>query len=96
MITDTERRQTAKRFFVQSPGDLAQSYVRWAEQLQTNPGITYGCVLDKHLIPLHPGDLMAVVARPGHGKSSWMAYMAKKTAKDIVKRGTQNSECVVH
>lgn len=95
-ITDEHLRKTAKRFFVQTPGDLAQSYVHWAEQLQTNPGITYGCVMDKHIIPLHPGDLMAVVARPGHGKSSWMAYMAKKTAEDIVKRGTANSECVVY
>lgn len=96
MITDTELRKTAKQFFVHNPGDLAQSYVNWAEQLQTNPGVTYGCVLDKHLIPLHPGDLMAVVARPGHGKSSWMAYMAKRTAMDIVERGTQDKECVVY
>lgn len=85
----------ARKFFLHSPADAAQSYVQWAEKLQAEPGITYGCVLDKFLIPLHPGDLMAVVARPGHGKSSWMAYMAKKTARDIVARGAED-EVVVY
>lgn len=95
MITNDELRKTAKQFFVHSPADLSQSYVNWAERLQTDPGITYGCVMDKHIIPLHPGDLMAVVARPGHGKSSWMAYMAKRAADDIVKRGATD-EVVVY
>lgn len=85
----------ARRFFLHTPADAAQSYVTWAEKLKTEPGITYGCVLDKFMIPLHPGDLMAVVARPGHGKSSWMAYMAKKTALDIVQRGVED-EVVIY
>lgn len=83
MITDTELRKTASRFFVHNPGDLSQSYVRWAERLQTEPGIDYGCILDKHIIPLHPGDVMAVVARPGHGKTSFMAYMTRRVAQQI-------------
>lgn len=83
-------RKEARKFFLHTPADAAQSYVHWAEKLQTEPGITYGCILDKFMIPLHPGDLMAVVARPGHGKSSWMAYMAKKTAMDILKRGAED------
>lgn len=88
-------REQARRFFLHSPADAAQSYVQWAQKLKDEPGITYGCVLDKFLIPLHPGDLMAVVARPGHGKSSWMAYMARKTALDIVKRGAED-EVVIY
>jgi replicative DNA helicase len=88
-------RQLARKLFLHKPDDVSQSYVNWAERLQSEPGITYGCVLDKHMIPLHPGDLMAVVARPGHGKSSYMAYMAKKTALDIVKRGADD-EVVVY
>lgn len=85
----------ARRFFLHSPADASQSYVHWAEKLQNEVGITYGCVLDNFLIPLHPGDLMAVVARPGHGKSSWMAYMAKKTALDIARRGAED-EVVIY
>lgn len=87
--------EVAKRFFLHTPADVSQSYVQWAERLQNEPGIKYGCVLDKHIIPLHPGDLMAVVARPGHGKSSWMAYMAKKTALDIIARGAED-EVVIY
>lgn len=88
-------REQARRLFLHSPADAAQSYVQWAEKLKEEPGITYGCILDKFLIPLHPGDLMAVVARPGHGKSSWMAYMARKTAQDIVDRGAED-EVVIY
>lgn len=87
--------ETARRFFLHSPADVAQSYVQWAQKLQEEPGITYGCILDKHIIPLHPGDMMAVVARPGHGKSSWMAYMARKAARDIIRRGADD-EVVVY
>lgn len=90
-----EKRETARRFFVHSPADISQSYAHWAEKLQTFKGLDYGCILDKYVIPLHPGDLMAVVARPGHGKSSWMAYMAKRAAKDILKRKADD-EVVVY
>lgn len=86
----------ARRFFLHSPADTTQSYVSWAERLKFDPGITFGCVLDNYVIPLHPGDLMAVVARPGHGKSSFMAYMARREADAIVKRGTQDKEVVVY
>lgn len=86
----------ARRFFLHSPADATQSYVTWAEGLAGVPGIRFGCVLDKFIIPLHPGDLMAVVARPGHGKSSFMAYMAKREADAIVKRGKLGKEAVVY
>lgn len=91
-MSDIEK---ARRLLLHSPADIAQSYVQWAEKLQTEPGITYGCIMDKFVIPLHPGDMMAVVARPGHGKSSWMAYMARKAAYEIVKRGADD-EVVVY
>jgi len=96
-MTQSQNGQTdARRFFLHSPADATQSYVHWAERLANEPGITFGCVLDKFVIPLHPGDLMAVVARPGHGKSSWMAYMARREAENIIKRGKQDSQTVVY
>lgn len=82
-------------FFLHSPAQSATRYVQWVEWLQNAPKIDYGCVLDKHVIPLHPGDLMAVVARPGHGKSSFMAYMAKRTAQNLIERNEAN-KCVVY
>lgn len=82
-------------FFLHNPAQSTSNYVKWVEWLQDAPKIDYGCVLDKYIIPLHPGDLMAVVARPGHGKSSWMAYMAKRAAKKITERG-DDKKCVIY
>lgn len=80
--------------FLHTPADSTSNYVQWAEWLQEAPKIDYGCILDKHIIPLHPGDLMAIVSRPGHGKSSFMAYMAKRTAQKIIERNEQY-KCVI-
>lgn len=83
------------KYFMHTPASLSTGYVRWAEQLQSGSTISYGCAMDKVVLPLHPGDMMAVVARPGHGKSSWMAYMARKEAQAIVDRGEER-EVVVY
>jgi replicative DNA helicase len=82
--------------WLKTPAESASYYVWWAEQIQNSPGITYGCVLDKVLIPLHPGDLMAVVARSSHGKSSFMAYMARRAALQIQAAGKAEEQCVVY
>lgn len=83
------------KYFLHNPAESASNYVRWVEWMQGQPKIDYGCVLDKHLIPLHPGDLMAVLARPGHGKSSFMAYMARRAARSISDRHEQK-KCVIY
>lgn len=83
------------KVFLHTPAESTSNYVKWVERLQDAPKLDYGCILDKHLIPLHPGDLMAVVARPGHGKSSFMAYMAKRAAKQIAERG-EKDKCVIY
>lgn len=85
----------AAQFYLHTPAQSTSTYVQWVEWLQNAPKIDYGCVLDKHLIPLHPGDLMAVVARPGHGKSSYMAYMARRTAAKINERN-ERKKCVIY
>lgn len=87
--------QQAAEFFLHTPAQSTSNYVQWAEWIKDAPKIDYGCILDKYVIPLHPGDLMAVLARPGHGKSSFMAYMAKRTAQKIVERG-DSQKCVVY
>lgn len=83
-------------YFIHSPAQSATRFVQWAEWLKEAPKIDYGCVLDKHIIPLHPGDVMSVLARPGHGKSSWMAYLAKRTAQKLVERGEDSTKCVIY
>lgn len=83
------------KFFLHTPAQSSSNYVWWAEKLKNDRGIDYGCVLDKHVIPLHPGDLMAIVARPGHGKSSMMAYLARRAANKIIASG-DTQKCVVY
>lgn len=82
-------------YFLHTPAQVATNYVKWAEWMHTAPVIDYGCILDKFVIPMRPGDMMAIVARPGHCKSSWMAYLAKRTAMQLVARGEKN-KCVIY
>lgn len=82
-----------------TPADAAAERVAWAEKMKDAPGVTFGIpAIDKHLIPMHPGDVCVFVARPAHGKTSMLAYLAKKEAERIVARGknTIDGDCVVY
>lgn len=85
-----------RSIFLHSPAQSTSRYVQWAEKRKEVKGIDFGCILDKRIIPLHPGDLMAVVARPGHGKSSFMAYMAKRTAQKLASQDDSKNKCVIY
>jgi replicative DNA helicase len=91
-----DRIKTLSQFYLHSPSDLAQSFVAYAERIQKEDGITYGCILDNYMTPLRPGNTMAVVARPGHGKSSFMAYLMRREARAIIDRGKVGQECVYY
>lgn len=85
--------------FLHPPSETTSRFVEWAEQrataISSNAVINYGCAIDQKIIPLCGGDLMAVVARPGHGKSSFMAYMAKRVAKKLALNDIED-QCVVY
>ncbi len=83
-------------FYLHNPAQSTTRYVQWVEARHNAPVINYGCKLDDHVIPLYPGDLAGIVARPGHGKSSLMAYFAKRTAKAITTRGEWEDRCVIY
>lgn len=80
--------------FVHTPADTSKNFIKWAaerrEYKEKGLAIDYGCAIDEKVVPLYPGDLMAVVARPGHGKSSFMAYMAVRTAKKLAANNIDN------
>lgn len=85
------------RQLVHTPAELAAYFVQDAQNILTNPGIPLGVpALDKYVIPLRPGDLVGVIARPGHGKSSLMAYLAMQEARRIQQRGKVGKEAVVY
>lgn len=48
--------------------------------------------IDKHLLPLLPGDLVTVIGRPGNGKTAFMLRWARDRAEEIV--GYENRVCV--
>lgn len=51
--------------------------------------------MDRAIIPLHPGDVVGIIARPGHGKSTLAAYLIRRTALEILESNKER-ECVVY
>jgi len=84
------------RALVHSPADAAGAFIQYAERRAAGGGVTWGVPsIDKYITPMQGGDVVALCARPGHGKSSVGAYLTRSTAKNIVKRGDQN-KCAVY
>jgi len=91
------KKQTDFRILVHTPAELATQYVAWAEHIQADPGIKFGVdTIDRRVIPMRAGELISLIARPGHGKSSLMAYFAREHARQIVARDAQMQEAVVY
>lgn len=90
-------KQTNYRELVHNPADLAAESVRWAESLENVPGVPFGVpTVDRKVVPFHPGDMVVLCARPGHGKTSLLTFMARAEAKRIQQRGTYKTEAVVY
>jgi len=84
------------RDLVFNPAELATAYVAWAERNASDPGIPFGIpAIDKLVIPMRAGELIAIIARPGHGKSSLMAYLARQTANRF-KAAKEDKRVVVY
>jgi replicative DNA helicase len=50
---------------------------------------------DRMILPMLPGELMGIVARPGNGKTSWMVRWARYRSKFLRERG-ETSRVVVY
>lgn len=92
----TQRERDALASFVHTPAETASSFVRFAHEIQDNPGITFGCVLDKHVLPIRPGRVLGLLARPGHGKTTLGGYFVRREARRIVKEGLQDKFYTAH
>jgi replicative DNA helicase len=85
------------KLLIHTPADLAAEHLAWARRNMAVPGIPWDVrSVDNWMIPMRPGDLVGVMGRPGHGKSSIMAYLARCEAKRIMERGTETTEAVVY
>lgn len=84
------------RSLVHSPAEASTAFVKYAEHHASGGGITWGVPgIDKHITPMQGGDVVALVGRPGHGKSSVGAYLVRRAAKQIAQRGDK-SRCAVY
>lgn len=85
------------RELVHTPAQLAKAYVKWAEDRAQHPGIKWGIPsIDRVMIPMHPGELTTILGRPGHGKSSLLAYIARRQSEIINEAGKTNELCVLY
>ena len=85
------------RNLVHTSAEMMTGYLQWAEQAQANPGIQFGVpAIDQQMIPMKAGELIAILGRPGDGKTSVLAYLAKLEADRIIARGAENDEAVVY
>lgn len=85
------------RRLIHTPAEQAQEFVAWAQAQAEHPGIPWGVqAIDKRVIPLRPGNLVSIIARPGHGKTSLLAFLARQEAKRIQARGTADKEAVLY
>jgi replicative DNA helicase len=76
------------RELVHAPADLALEYVQWAKSLRGARQVPFGIpIVDAKVVPFHPGDMVVFCARPGHAKTSILAYLARAEAKRITERG---------
>ena len=85
------------RALVHTPSDMASEFIEYVERIRVNPGITWGVPsMDKVIVPMRAGDVVGIIARPGHGKTTMAAYLARKAGKELLETGRAESECVVY
>lgn len=73
---------------IYNPQTLSTLYTTFARKMMGGAGITWGIPsVDRLVIPMHPGDVVGILGRPGHGKSSVAAYLAKREGLRLAREG---------
>ena len=85
------------RRLIHTPAEMMSAFMDYAERAKTDPGIPFGVRgIDSKMIPMRPGNLVCILGRPGDGKTSILAYLAKQEAARILARGMETEEAVVY
>jgi len=85
------------RLLVHTPAELATNHAADYRRRLADSGIRFGIpAVDERVIPMRPGDMTCILARPGHGKTTLLARAARQEAAAIQQRGAQATECVVY
>lgn len=83
--------------FLHTPDEMMQSVVEYAKLAKQGHGVKWSVPsMDTRVIPFRPGELIGIMARPGHGKTSLLMYLAKTECEAIEARGSRGKECVVY
>ncbi len=91
------RASALAREFVFTPAQAAAAAVSFHRMLRDTEGLGFGVPsVDRELLLMRPGDVVGIIGRPGHGKSSVLAAVALHNARQIAKVGKQDEECVVY
>lgn len=84
------------RELIANPRENSNSYIEFAKVLKAGGIIKWGIPsVDRAIFPPPPGFVVGILGRPGNGKSSVLAYLAKYNAEQLVKMGATN-KCVLY
>jgi replicative DNA helicase len=96
-LTNLSRNEEeALDLFVHTPAESQSGFLRFAEETASMEGVKFGCILDKHIIPLRPGRVMGLLARSGSGKTTLGSALLLQEARRIRDRGMSDNQCVIH
>lgn len=78
------------------PDVRTKQYVQTYKEKQKHPGLMWGVPeIDDVVLPMRPGDMVGVVARPGHAKTALLAWWARKEAERLMKEGREDQAVFV-
>lgn len=82
-----------------TPSELSAYSLKFVEEMRAPCAYPWGVLeLDnpKVFVPPRAGNVITIIARPGHGKTSVAAHLAKAAAAQIIKHGDPEHEAVVY
>jgi replicative DNA helicase len=83
------------RTLIHTPQDCGLEFIEYHRDVMRLAGVETGIrKIDDAMIPMKPGDVIGVIARPGHGKSTFMAYLTRKIARDLMTQKRDNESAV--
>lgn len=83
------------RTLIHTPQDCGLEFIEYHRDVMSIAGVETGIrAIDTAMIPMKPGDVVGVIARPGHGKSTFMAYLTRKIARDLINQKRENESAI--
>ena len=81
---------------VAGPDLRAKQFAQVYKKKQANPGLSWGIPeIDKVVLPMRPGDMVSIIARPGHAKTAMLAWKTRQEANRILSEGIENAGVIV-